>query len=293
MRDSPYNPYALRDLQKNNEGVSGPLTGKKKLNLWEYIQRRLNTRTELIVEHLDYELSFISPPIGPYNYITTGKYIEQKGLCKPTAAETISLFYKAYQTGEREFKEVREILKNKGPFLWDFLPYFLPSPLPFLTLIFPSYKGYCWLWMFNGNLYVPKGKSGYSNGVFIEDDPAVIRKKIPMAQSELIEKLESGDESVRFVPFGFKMGELTAPEVAKHPYIIALAGEEGAEKLAEIVEKYFKEFYLAIPRNFDTEIVRVCALRAGGRKVYLCSDCFGLPHFGYVFGIDKMTGQEQ
>lgn len=295
MRDSSDNPYDLRDLQKDNESLSGLHTGKKKLSLWKYIQKRLNKRTELIVEHSGYELSFISPPIGPSNYTTAGKQIEEKGLFKPTAAETFSLFYEAYQKGGEGFNEVREILKNKRPFIWALLSY-LPAPLPIYLLVtsmFPFYKGYCWLWMFNGNLYVPKGKGDYSNSIFIEDDPIVIKKKISMDKSELIERLESGDESVRFVPLGFKTGELTAREAAKHPYITALAGKEGAEKLAEILEKYFKEFYLGIPRNFNNEIVRVCSLRAGGGKVFLSSDSFGLAWLGYAFGTDKMTDRAQ
>jgi hypothetical protein len=275
MGNSSNNPYDLRDLKKDNESFSGVLTDKKNLSLWEYIQKRLNKRTELTVPHSDSELSFICPPIGGH-YIRVGNKIDRKGLYKPTAAETVSLVYEAYQKREREFWKVREILKDNMSWL-KLLSLLLPSPFS---------KGYCWLWMFTGNLYVP------NEGVYIQDNPPVIDKEIHMKKEELVEKLESGDRSVRFVPFGFKIEEQTPSELEKNPYIVGLVGEEGAEKLAEIVEKYFKEFYVLNFNNVDNEIVRVSALESGlfkFRRLYLCCDCFGWG-YGYAFGIDKMTG---
>ena len=84
------------------------------------------------------------------------------------------------------------------------------------------------LLVFTETLYV-------SNGVYIQDRPDFLRF---MDESDLIKRLERNDSSVRFVPFGFKIGEMTCSELAKNPFVIGLSGEEGAQKLAEVSGKY-------------------------------------------------------
>ncbi len=276
MTEIPDNPYDLGALRKDND-FSEVVPRKKKTSLTKIIQEWLNRRTVLIVPHLNYELSFISPPIGPGRYKKVANLIHQTELAKPTAAETISLCYEAYQKGQSEFLEVRDILKNKMSWL-DLLRFLSPVPLP------PSSKSYLLLWMFTGNLYSPRG------GAYIQDDPPIINKRISMTKSELVKKLELSDTSVRFISPGYKTGELTPSEIAKHPYIKGLATQEGAEKLAELVKDHFKEFHLLGPRNFDNEIVRVSALRSRFKKLYLDCACFGWAP-GYAFGIDKPARQ--
>ena len=70
--------------------------------------------------------------------------------------------------------------------------------------------------------------------VYIQDHPDVIDNKIVMEESDLVKRLEVKDRSVRFVPFGFKIGEMTSRQLAQNEFVRALAEEEGAEKLAEI-----------------------------------------------------------
>ncbi len=271
MTNIPDNPYDLEALRKDND-LFKIVPSKRKAGLIKIIRESLNRRTVLIVPHLDYELTFISPPLGPGNYKNIANLIQQKELAKPTAAQTISLCYEAYQKGHGEFSEVRDILKNKMSWL-DLLCLLSPVPLP-------TFKNSHLLWMFTGNLYVPKG------GVYIQDDPPIISKKVSMNRSELAEKLESKEQTVRFVPFGFKTGVLTYSEIAKHPYVKGLATQEGAEKLAELVKEHFKEFHLLSPTNFDKEIVRVSALKSRFKKLYLDSTCFGWAP-SYAFGIDE------
>lgn len=276
MTEIPDNPYDLGALRKDTD-FSEVVPRKKKTRWIKIIQEWLNRRTVLIVPHLNYELSFISPPLGPARYKKVANLIHEKGLATPTAAETISLCYEAYQKGQSEFSQVRDILKNKMSWL-DLLRFLSPVPLP------SSSKSYSLLWMFTGNLHFPTG------GAYIQDDPPIINKRISMTKSQLIKKLELADTSVRFIAPGYKTGQLTPAEIAKHPYIKGLVTQEGAERLAELVKEHFKEFHLLSPTNFDNEIVRVSALRSRFKKLYLDSTCFGWAA-GYAFGIDKTAGQ--
>ena len=53
---------------------------------------------------------------------------------------------------------------------------------------------------------------------------------------------------------------MSSLELAKNPYIIALAGEEGADKLAEIADKYRNKPYLYSYESVKEPITRVSAL---------------------------------
>ena len=46
------------------------------------------------------------------------------------------------------------------------------------------------------------------------------------------------DSRVRFVPFGFKLGDQSTRQFAKNPYVIAHVGEENADVIAEIADKF-------------------------------------------------------
>lgn len=83
-----------------------------------------------------------------------------------------------------------------------------------------------WFWIFTRNLYIPR------TGVYLYDEIDELN------ESELIHRLGAGDKSVRLVPFGFKIGKQKCLEFAKNDFIVALFGEEGAEKLAKASEKY-------------------------------------------------------
>ena len=166
-------------------------------------------RTEMQIFHEDRNLTFIFPAKGPGSYAGVQEQITKDRLKAPNFAETASLVYTAYKnSNEPEFKNVLDILNKEG------------------------------LWAFTGNLYIPKGKGDYQNGVIIQDNPQIKNGRIFMDESELVKKLEANDKSVRFVPFGFKIGEHSVDELEKNAYVIGLAGEEGAEKLAEIAGKY-------------------------------------------------------
>ena len=115
-----------------------------------------------------------------------------------------------------------------------------------------------------------------------------------MDKSELVKKLEADSKDVRFVPFGYKTGEQSTKELEKNPFFIALAGEEGAEKLAESSGNYKLKPYLYSFKKIDEFKTRVASL--GDLRV--CDDC-GLGVGGgsdvgrdrRAFGVFNETGE--
>ena len=182
-------------------------------------------RTEIDVPHQNGILTFIHPYMGPNTFAKVGEQIDEKNLQRPTYAQTASLAHTAWQNQDNKYsQEIIKLLKSN------------------------------WFWGFNGILYVPK------EGAFIEDAPKVVDGRVSMDKSALVKRLEAGDKAVRFAPFGFKTGEQSAKDLAKNAFIIALAGEEGAEKLTEVAGKYSAKPYVNSYNKIDQETVRVPAL---------------------------------
>ncbi len=184
-------------------------------------------KTEIVVPHNEGAITFVYERYGPDTYANVQSSIEQAGLEAPTMAQTASLLHQMY-CGElkdaKESEEIRKILANS------------------------------WLWGFTGSLYVP------DKGVYIQDHPEV-RNGVPfMVESELVRKLEAKDQTVRFVPFGFKTGGMGVWQLASNSYVVALAGQEGAHQLGEIVDAFKNGPYLYFLESVNTPIARVSVL---------------------------------
>lgn len=211
--------------------------------------KEVMTDKELKVRHLDEELIFDSEPIGddfiPKDFLgIMGRSYDLlrpgKNRLLPTAAETASLLYAAFQNRENEqFKSVRRAADIEGfGLLCDTAAYFTPN-----------------------------------KGVYIEDylsKVALDQFVLPLSdESDLIKRLEAKDERVRFVPFDFvDKGEsehLSPEEMRMHPLIKAICGEEGREKLAEIANSI----------NEFSKWGHYCyGVNGWGRKEYAgCLDC--------------------
>jgi len=210
-------------------------------------------RVEVEVPHQNGRITFVSPAKGPETYADVQEQIMSEGLIAPTMAQTASLIYTANQNKkEPEFNEVISRLNNN------------------------------WLWGFTGILYVP------NKGAYIQDNPKVADGRVAMNKSELVKKLEAGDKSVRFVPFGYKLESQKASDIAKNPFVIALAGEEGTEKLAKISESYGNSPYLWSFKNVDNEIARVSGLRGycyGGYRLLVYGNDYVDGDNGYALGV--------
>ena len=213
-------------------------------------------RTTLTVQHEGKDLTFVHPA-NKGTYASVQDQIQEAGLQAPTMAQTASLVHDAFNSDDKYSQGIKKIMKD------------------------------AWLWEFTGNLYIP------NKGVYVQDDPEV-RNGMPfMDESALVEKLEAEDSSVRFVPFGYKTGHMSALELAKNSYVIALAGEDGADKLAEVADKHKRSPYLWSFKSVSEPTTRVSGLDSGrGFDVRLGvrGDCLGDVRYGCAFGVSE-TGE--
>mgnify|MGYP001582332107 CR=1 FL=1 len=180
--------------------------------------------TELTVDHKGEDITFIYPALGPNSYVNVEQQIEQAELKKSTMAETASLVHTAFNSDDKYSLEIKKIIKEK------------------------------WLWAFTGVLYVP------NKGAYIQDNPEIKKEMLFMNESDLVKRLEANDKSVRFTPFGFKTESMSSSELAKNEFVIALAGEEGAERLAETSDKFKEQPFLGSFKSVDETLTRVSAL---------------------------------
>jgi hypothetical protein len=211
-------------------------------------------RIELIAPHRDGELVSIYPAKGPGTYIDVGNQISEEESSRPTMEETASLVHAAWQNPTFKYsKKIINILRNNV------------------------------LWGFNGFLYIPE------KGVYIQDNPEVRDERVFMDEGQLVKKLEAGDETVRFVPFGFRIGEQSSLELSKNPFVIALAREQGAEKFAEIADKYRYKPRVFSFKSVDEPTIRVSALDSdwGRDGLDVGGDYYGYDANGCAFGVDK------
>ena len=213
-------------------------------------------RTELTAKHRDGRLTFIHPCYGPDAFCSVRDQISQDGLVMPTASETASLVYAASQNpDERYSKEILSILRDR------------------------------WLWGNTGVLWTPKKE------VYIQNDPKVGNGGILMDKKDLEKKLSNKDQNVRFVEYGFKLGEQTSSELGRNPFILALVGEEGAEKLAKVAERYRLNPYVYGLDKSNQDETRVSALSSGydGGGLGVFGSCLGNGRDGWAFGVRKSS----
>ena len=217
-------------------------------------------RTYLDVLHLDGEITFVYPAKGPTTYVRVAGELEQDNLSKPTASQNASLIHSAWQNPKEKYsKEVIDVLRSS------------------------------WLWCYNGIFYVAK------EGAYIQDNPEIRNGRVFMDKSALIKKLEANDQSVRFVPFGYKIGEQSAKDLEKNPFVVALAGEEGAEKLAEVSGNYKLKPYLSSFDSFDNDEIRVASLCGNGLwvglRLVVVGYVFDVGWYWRAFGVFNGTGE--
>ncbi len=198
-------------------------------------------------------LIFIHQAYGPNTYAKVKEAIEQDNLKPATMAETASLAHAAFNSDDNHSKEIRKIMKERG------------------------------LWAFTGTLYTPK--LGY-----VQDNPET-REGMPyMDESDLVKKLEAGDSSVRTFNYCFKTGEMSPGELAKNEYVQALAGDEGAEKLAELAGRHESQPYLWGFKSVSKPETRVSALFSNwnfGTWLYVYGDGYGRGNnrYGCALGV--------
>jgi len=171
----------------------------------------------------------------------TSDHLKDKGLRGPNSPEVISLIYDAYNNpkGRYESKIITTLTEGK-------------------------------FFEFTGNLYLPKSGEEVSGGIIVEYNPRIKNNvlftadgdhgKLVMKKKSLVKRLHNGDSDVKFVPFGFKTGDLNGDNLRKHPYLIARYEEEGVEKLVEILSKSGKRPFLGVHDSVDGVMAEVSIL---------------------------------
>ena len=134
-------------------------------------------KSYLTVPHEGEKLSFQHPTFKG-TFRSVAEQIDKAGLKRPNSPETASLVYDAFQNKDGKYEsEIISILKNN------------------------------WLWEFTGNLYLPKSGEKINNGVILDLDSQNLKfknMKLIMNKNSLVQRLQSNDPLVKFVPFGYK-----------------------------------------------------------------------------------------
>lgn len=237
--------------------------------------RVVETRPKLIAPYSKGEYTFSFPPFEG-TYTQTGLALAEDRLERPTMAQMAALLNAASYT--------------KG---WLYCAPFGPSSNTYGSKVgepMHSWKGWRGYWAFTGSLYTP-------DGIFIQDNPEIRDGQPFMDRITLEQKLNAKDTSVRFVPHGFKVGEMSISDFAKNPYLIGLAGEEGAEQLARIAKFYTggrDDFsILSVLEPSQEEKIRVSSIFPRDGFVVSCTDTDvgqEYPTKRFAFGVLAKTG---
>ena len=179
---------------------------------------------QLTVKHLGKDLTFVYPPTSLGNYANTQRVIEEAGFLPPTMAQTASLVHAAFSSEDRYSEEIKKLLKDR------------------------------YLWAYTGTLTVP------NKGLYIQDHPPIVNGMPNISSDDLERRVEEGE--LRFVPFGFKTGEMSPSDLAENPYVQALAGQEGAKKLVKVAGEYLKNPRLWALTDTNTTQTRVSVLNS-------------------------------
>jgi len=78
----------------------------------------------------------------------------------------------------------------------------------------------------------------------------------------------SNDGTVRFVPFGYKIGDQSPSKARKNPYVIGLIGKEGAKKFAQLEslenKRYGADLFVHSFEEVDKKVIKISALCNAG-----------------------------
>lgn len=214
--------------------------------------RVIEVRTLIEVPHLDGKLTFAYPLKGPVTYTKVGKQIDSD--------KTPSQLYRP--TTAETISLVYAAFKNKDD----------KYPQKILKILRERY-----FWCFTKNLWTPKG-------VYVVND----RDGSRLNREDLEKRLDGKD--VRFVPKDkIKLGEQTPGELETNDFVIAHAGEEGAQKLAEIAGEFDHNPYVNGLENVTEDIERVTGLDGDWCRDWLGfnGDCSVDIGFGCAAGVQK------
>lgn len=229
-------------------------------------------KSRLVTIHGGKEISFLYLYFGPGTSEDIKEQIEQANLAKPTMAETSALVYAAFASKGIRSDEIKKDCMDNGNMLFAFTR--------------PRYEP--------------------NEGCFFYPEDSHDRfKDMPVSQLEQLlgQKQEHGvvysdDGSLRFVPFGYQINEMSCSQLAQNAFVIGLAGEEGAEKLAKVAEKYKNKPFLFSFKYVDSPLKRVTETAINSSwavvpRLYIdCGSHGNYTREGCAFGVLKKTGAD-
>jgi len=229
--------------------------------------KKIGNEIELTAPHEGRDLSFLVPQGCAFsshicaidsgeNFVETQKLLRKEGLICPTLAEVASIIYAAHQNPKNKYSQAVISLIEEG-----------------------------FIWVNNGILAVP------NKGVYVVDHPKA-RWSAHFGESGLVKRLKAGDKSVRFTPFGYESFNIPAKNLSKNKLLIALAGEEGAEKLAEVASKYSGDYNSVPCPDVDCDVygkpysvyVSLCS-----RRCLSIHDHEGFESYGFSLALKDQT----
>ena len=219
-------------------------------------------KTYFEVPHKEGKITFQYPAFQGF-YGEVAEQIDKENLQRPTSAETASLVYYAFQNQEGKYeKEIISCLEHR------------------------------WLWEFTGNLYIPKSDEKINKGVILDNNPEITGNMLKLDKDSLIKRLQENDSLVKFVPFGYNIGEQSTFKLKNNPYIVARYGKEGAKKIAKVASNFHIKPTLWSEKNVISEFSRMSALGHNwglGNRLIVAGGYSGLGSFGVgrAFGIVK------
>jgi len=194
--------------------------------------------TKLTVDHNQGELTVLHPFLGPNTYRELQRQASSEGLKMATLPEAASIAHDAYVVDPKNHysKEIQKTMTNR------------------------------WFYTATKSLWVPnKGVHVFPDNGSIEL-PEALRDRIgtlnPNELEQFLTSLREHDGLVNFAEFGFDTGRLgSSLKLATNDYMKAVAGQEGAEKLAEVSDKHeVKKPYLWAHQNVNEPLVTVSGL---------------------------------
>jgi hypothetical protein len=227
--------------------------------------------TKLTVDHNQGELTVLHPFLGPNTYRELQREAGSQGLKMATLPEAASVAHDAYVVDPKNqySKEIQKTMENR------------------------------WIYTATKSLWVPnKGVHVFPDDGSIELPEALgdrIGTISPNELEQFLALLEGHSDLVNFAEFGFDTGRLgSSLKLATNNYMKALAGQEGAEKLAEVSDKHkVKKPYLWAHQNVNEPLVTVSRLdsvRGFGIGLVIVGDGLGDNSISNAFGVRETGG---
>jgi len=142
-----------------------------------------------------------------------------------------------------------------------------------------------WILTSTAILYIP------NKGAYVHQE--LSREMFFLDKYQLVNKLGSNVNDAKFVLFGYQIGKMSIEEFKTNPFLIALAGEEGAANAVRLAGRFkHQEPFLGSFNSIDTPTVRFTTLFTSignNERLYIDSRYPTNTPYGFTFGIKRQA----